>query len=164
MNPCSRNKANYVLITINEYNGYEKAIEIIRNKSLLQVDKAQADDFGYITLSARQKDVYRSKVWKMKKRTPYSIKLPVNDIRMVILRDLKTHYGYIEYDDDNFEYLLNVREKWLTDKNVADYMSCQEEVELLKFNEGEFAFDLHSITANLGQGLYEIEYYATEPI
>lgn len=161
---CSEENATRVMIDIQEYNGYEKAIRIIRDKAKLQVDKAQADENGYILLSASRTKIGKRKVWQIKKRTPYSIKIGVRDIKDIITKDLKEYYGFIEYRDT--DTLLLVRDRWKEDENSFNYSydSYEKELQIMYSTGGDFSFKLEKINANLGQGLYEIVYYATEPM
>ena len=89
--------ATHVLIPIEEYNGYEKALRIVHDRALQQIEKSKADEHGYTPLRA-EKRCYKSLsyAWLITRRTPYSIKIKLEDAMTLIERDLSEHYNLKE--------------------------------------------------------------------
>lgn len=96
----------YVIITEEEKYGYEHALDIIHDRSLQQIDKSKADKYGYTLYGSKSKEIgfgpydkntrfypISVKIWQIRKATPYSIKMPLESVEMLIERDLEKNYA-----------------------------------------------------------------------
>ena len=169
-----------VLISQEEYNGYENAIRINRDKSLQQIDKSKADEHGYRLMLAEPRQYQKSvTAWYIKKSTPRSIKIPINEAAFLIKRDLKDFYGFRElptYIDDSdafFKHNSTLTPKELLRLHERHIVKGEEPPEggsnkvfydFLAANHGKVAFEVDRISGNQGSGCYEVAYWATEPI
>ncbi len=168
-------------LTDEELNGYFKALEIIRDKSKLQIDKSIKDKHGYTTKNAKKiKGKHlASDYWVITKSTPYSLKLPVDVVYDLVLEDLHAHYRYlnnfkmntIEVNGERIDYFFSDVLEYLTKGTVRNgqkgpsgldkYFS--EELGLEAF-EG-YSYDFEGLDgSNIGAGVYTIKYKATKPI
>lgn len=90
------------ILTDSEWNGYNKALEIIKNKSLAQVDKSKVDEYGYTPLFYGTCTRYINKkpyiVKTTKKETPYSIKMDLYVVEELIIKDLNEQ-GFCDIDE-----------------------------------------------------------------
>lgn len=87
--------ADYALIPIKEYHGYENALRILREKSLLNAEKGKADEHGYTLKTAVQivKKEYDATLWKISVETPYALKIGLENAVFLIEKDLRAFYG-----------------------------------------------------------------------
>ena len=72
---CSEDEAEFVMIDIQTFHGMKKAVRIVRDRAMQQIDKAKADVHGYTLVRA----VKKKEVWSITKSTPYSIKIPFEE-------------------------------------------------------------------------------------
>lgn len=175
--------AQYVIIPREEYNGLQNALRIIHDRSLQQLEKSDVDEYGYKTLRAELR-VYPKRSggddkrhWYMTKSTPYSIKMPVSAVSMVVVNDLKSHYHYYDWKevlnmggspffsvidiDEVEQYAVqsygNERCEWIY-KNLVEPRGWMVDNRLV------LSFDLCRLSANYSTGLFEISYWSTAPI
>lgn len=89
-------KTERVEIDIEEYHGLLVARDMVQRRALQQIDKATADEHGYMLLRADQKahKEYKKRLWLITKTTPYSIKISPEDAKALIEKDLRDYYGY----------------------------------------------------------------------
>lgn len=88
--------AEAVLISTQEYHGLQKALRIVRDRAMQQIDKARADEHGYTLLRAERRRYSLSssdEVWQVTKRTPYSLHIPIESVSELIKRDIEAFYG-----------------------------------------------------------------------
>lgn len=180
---CYESDAEYVMIPVNEYNGLQNALRIVKDRSLQQIDKSTVDANGYRLLRA-DKRKYNNKdleFWLITKSTPYSIKMPLDVVQELIDRDLREHYHYYDWHDyvnpmnmpvikaDMLEYLNrlcnNEYHKRYSETTYEDVF--QEIVVAGGYCVDEklvMSFDLNRISSNYAAGVYEISYWAYVPI
>lgn len=130
---CEPEKADYIAVPTSEYNGYEKAIRVIRDRALQQIDKSQADEHGYTLLRADRKyhkDYNIKGLWLITKSTPYSIKIPLGNVTPLIERDLKDFYGLFDlyplkyqdiYRNEQHEMKYGDRVEWLSPSDLFEH-------------------------------------------
>ena len=95
---CDEAEAEYVMIPLAEYYGYEKAVRIVKDRAIQQVDKATADKYGY-TLMRADKKRYNyeqdEKAWLITRNTPYSIKIGLEEAEyFIIIYSYKFRYDF----------------------------------------------------------------------
>ncbi len=172
-----------VTISKSEYNGLQKALRISRERALQQVDKAVADEHGY-TIRNMKKKRYSPEVnkdaWYITVVTPHSTKIARDDVIDLIKMDLKEFYGYLELplieDEHGRGHRMTVKQLFKCLDQIKDptwnereflLSNSQFGINVKKFFEGinhdRIAFELTDITANFGQGKYEISYWAVDP-
>lgn len=164
-------KAQVVEIPVQVYHGLLKAEEIVRRRACQQVKKSEVDDHGYKFLSAEKKYVKDKKAycWKITKLTPYSIDIGIEEVKGIVLNDLRSFYNY--YKDAMF---------------VDDLLKCKTDEERLQKIDSEFTkyardgltkaynwmqthgdrvlYELSRIRYNYQLGLFEITYLANDII
>lgn len=163
----SREQANYVCMPISDYNGYQKALRIVRDRARQQVDKAKADRYGYTLLRADFRPyTYKSpKAWLITKSTPYSIKMDLGEVQYIIGCDLRDYYGYRELPAHlGVLDMLDYCKRFYMDGESRIDIQNEEMLEKLAFLDecgGKLAFELSRISSNFATGTYEISYWAT---
>ena len=166
-----------IWISKRDYNGYENALKIIRDKSLTQISKAEADEHGYSLLSADFKKYnpsFNEMAWLMVYRTPYSAKMPFETVQMLVTRDLVNHYNYVhKHTKEEFnlsttdgiyfqELVIEGKDVINTAKIIREGRSASNnkekaEKEYLNRYSDYVCFDLHSIRKDYGNGVYQIK-------
>ncbi len=176
---------NSIVISQEEYNGYQKALRIVKDRSLQQIDKSQADKHGYRLLRA-DKRVYDRKngkyAYQITKSTPYSIKMDPQVVKNVIQEDLTLHYNYVgirTYVDTRVEkqekritiskYCDGIVQKDDPQYESRDFYSSNDEegraiYQVFKEYDNVFIFEISTLSTNIAQGVYEITYWATDII
>lgn len=191
---CDREEAEFIMLPINEYNGLKKAVRIVNDRALQQIDKSKADENGFRILRAG-KSFYREgkgMVYMVTKETPYSIKMRLDEAWALIENKLREIYYWVdEFDLDDFApegykssgYMDNQPIGRLYD---SDYPKIIKEWEDKKHREQyEFLLDnskrgravknlisaheamiisIAKVSANQAQGVYEVSYWCTKPI
>lgn len=174
----SADAENMVTITREEYRSLKKALNIIRDKSVHQVDKAKTDENGYMLLKMRTKLIEGSKCVLYTYRTPYSTKMPISSVLEVIKQDLVSFYGFY----DRFEFrgeptaygtvdtcvletkdFLKIIKEREEDRNSGYYLKAGElGRKIYQYIESRerIGFDIDELTPNYKEGLYEITYIA----
>ena len=174
-----------VVISQEEYNGYQKALRIIKDRSLQQIDKSQADKHGYRLMRA-EKRVYGRKNGKpaylITKSTPYSIKMDPQVVKNEILDDLKQHYNFIgtrTYTDTRWgqdkkkitlsKYCDGIEQKDDPTYANRDFYSSNDDegraiYQIFQKYNNVFIFEFSKLSSNPAQGVYEITYWATDII
>jgi len=177
---CKEEDADYALISIEEYHGFQKALRIVRERALQQIDKGQADKHGYTLLRAeegRYSYDYDSPAWLITMRSPYSIKIPLKEVSFLIKKDLTDFYGFVElpmiYDRETEKYTrLNIKDYFSFVSFHApsdDFSSIIDShiIQLLNFLNScdwKFAFKIRRLVRNAATGCYEVSYWATDPM
>lgn len=176
---CDESEAEYAFIDIEKYNGLRKALRIVRDRALQQIDKQIADEHGYRLVRAARVEYSRSsthKVWKITKSTPYSIKLGIEEAAYLIKQDmvdyyklrpfpLKVQFGKIvrmTYEDVAYEIECYC-EREIKDE---DWLRCQERnkrvTNFIEEYDGLVVTEPIEYSTNIGQGVYEVTYYASK--
>lgn len=167
-------------IDISDYHGYKKAVRIVRDRAIQQIDKSQADEHGYRLLRADLRQYSReqnNKGWLITRSTPYSVKMGLEDAYAMILFDLREYYGYRDipkieahagslskYVDFDADEILDYYKRFYVDKDTRRNISNQEMLRKLDFMDscdGKFAFEINRIASNASAGVYEVSYWAT---
>ena len=166
-----------VAISEEELNGYKKAVRIVRDRAVQQIDKAKADEHGYMLLRADKRKYERNtgKAWLITKSTPYSIKIGLNEAFSMIERDLKEFYGLKEllvFGIDKYgcvrrlsvKDLLNYYERYFKNGDDTSGIGNEDVVKALEWMDktnGVMAFEISRIAKNAATGCYEVSYWAT---
>lgn len=166
-----------VSIPQNEYNGYQKALRIVRERALQQVDKARSDEHGYTVLRADRRPCKKTKkeAWLITRSTPHSIKIPLSDVRALILMDLKEFYGYRELPvlEKSDRYIKKLDIKTMLEYYHDYYIPLKGDLSKiynddikktfiwLAESNGKVIFEISKIASNIAKGCYEVSYWAT---
>lgn len=176
---CDESEAEYSFIDIEKYNGLRKALRIVRDRALQQIDKQIADEHGYRLVRAAIVKYSRNSiydVWKITKSTPYSIKLGIEEAAYLIKQDMVDYYKLRPFPlKKSFDGI-----KSMTYEDVAPEIKCYFEREIddthwLRFQErdkrvtdfieeydGLVVTEPIEYSTNIGQGVYEVTYYASK--
>jgi len=94
---CTEDEAEEVLMSIEEYHGYEKALRMVHDRALQQVKKSETDEHGYCFKSARKKfyKTLNRELWLVTKTTPYSCQIDGETALTLITNDLKSYYNLL---------------------------------------------------------------------
>ena len=165
-----------------EYNGFLKMLRIIRDRELQQIDKEKSDSYGYTTKYVDERIYDRSRpeitAFYITKTTPISLKIDLYTAYTLVKKDLQEFYGFI--DEQVYMSSEGIPKKIKTidlleafqkksEKNYdRDYYISNSEYgrklkEIVDSSE-VISFGPLKLSSNYGQGVYEISYYATEPI
>lgn len=164
-------------ISEEELNGYKKAVRIVRDRAVQQVDKAKADEHGYTLLRADKRKYERNKgkAWLITRSTPYSIKIGLDEAFSMIERDLKEFYGLRELlvlsaENDGCVRRLSTRdllsyyEGYFQNNNDTSDIGNKDilkSLEWMRKTNGVIAFEISRIAKNAATGCYEVSYWAT---
>lgn len=170
-------------IPVEEYNGYQKAIRIVRDRAIQQIEKSKADEHGYTLLRADKRPYshkYESMAWLITMSTPYSIKMGLKEVSFMLEKDLTDFYGLRKLPDipetdyrgkPSFKtwYIKDFFSDLRYHKKDADRSSIQNESLLFKYEfldscDWELAFEISRIARNSATGCYEVSYWATSPM
>ncbi len=167
-----------------EYHGLQKALRIVRDRSLQQIDKEKADSQGY-TFKYCDERVYDraypdQKAYLITKTTPVSLKMDLETAEYLIKRDLIDFYHFIDISAirvPDYPDVLKItahdlilacsqrnNEKYSNDFYVDNSDKGRLIKAFLDIAPQALTFDLARIIANLGQGVYDISYWSTGPI
>lgn len=173
-----------VTVMSEEYHGYLNALRIIRDRSLQQIDKAKADEHGYTLKYADLRAYDRWQHPELKgcfitKTTPVSLNIDLGTATFLIEKDLREFYGMIDLpvftlvDDSLFnikkmtpyDLLIALNQKYDTSYSHDFYVENsdygQQVKAFLDSIQGHFIFETVKISGNIGQGVYEVSYWAT---
>ncbi len=175
---------NHVFLSQKEYKGYKNALRIIKDRSLQQIDKSQADKHGYRLMRGEKRNYGKKgkQAYLITKSTPYSIKMDPQVVKDEILDDLRQYYSFI----DNRTYIdtrCNQKRKRITPSKYCDgieqkddpqwadrdfYGSNDDEgraiYQIFQEYNDVFIFEISKLSSNQAQGVYEITYWATDII
>ena len=182
---CDENdeKATVVEISVKAYHGLKIAKEIVKRRACQQVKESNVDENGYKFLMAEKS--YCKKMenrtngqgnkiyWKITKLTPYSLEVPLNDVKKLIMDDLENYYNYTENitvlellaDDERDRKRKTTRSE--TARFPADNAwvdKYKEALDWLEERNFKIVFDLIKVRLNYQIGLYEITYWASDLI
>lgn len=185
---CEKDNADYVLVPVNEFNGLKKAVRIVNDRALQQIDKSKTDEHGFRLLRADLKRYQYgkdSRLWLVTKETPYSCKMAVDEASALIENKLRELYCWVDevnlqnYTDDRLdvwetrlsgEELGTAREQWHDAECREKYNFLIENSEKGRavyqcFREhNAMILEVSKLSVNYAQGLYEVTYWATEII
>jgi hypothetical protein len=159
-------------------------LRIIRDRELQQIEKEKADSHGYTAkyVDERIYDRFRPeiKAFYITKITPVSLRIDLSTAYTLIMNDLKEFYGFIDEDEQGFisgegipktiktiDLLEAFQKKSEANYDRDYYLSNSDYGRKLKeiVDSSEvIGFGPIKIGANFGQGVYEVTYWATEPI
>lgn len=173
-----------VTIPKEEYVGLHNMLRILKDRSLQQIDKARADKNG-MTFKYSDHRIYdrtnpELKAYLITKITPVSLKIDFTTAYHMICHDLKKFYHYIDLERvTTASYIRPSKIKptdlllAITQRDNPDYkfdFYCDNSdygrkiKELLDDSPEEIIFEIVKLGGNIGQGVYEITYWATHPI
>lgn len=134
-------QATHVLITQKEYHGLQKALRIVRDRAVQQVEKSETDEHGYQLLRAEYRPYQGTsyEAWLVTRRTPYSVHMGVSEVSEVISRDLDDFY-----DVKIKRGGLSTWDLLRSDKNT--------------YSVGE----LVRLSMDFSRGVYEVAYWTTQ--
>lgn len=174
------------LVTIpkEEYNGLKNTLRIIRDRGRQQVVKSSPDKFGYTLKYADERVIDRSfpdiKAYYISRSSPYSLKIDLENAYFLIRTDLEEFYNYIDLSSANtpafpkssalnpVDLVRAIKQRDDPAYNQEFYLDNTDAGRRLK----EFvdilpetvAFGSIRINGNIGQGVYEVSYWASSPI
>lgn len=183
---CENDEAEFVLLPINEFNGMKKAVRIVNDRALQQVDKSKTDEFGFRLLRAELRYCKEAKgnLWLVTKETPYSLKMDLAAASIIIENRLRECFYWVDEIDLN-KYSQVALSEWDSRIKIYDlakiredwYSACYADKEFLLNNSDvgralkklwtentSMIVNICKITGNYAQGLYEVQYWATEPV
>ena len=171
--------AEFVCMDKGKYLGYEKALRILNDRALQNIDRNIADEHGYTLLRA-EKTVYKKyEGWRIVKSTPHSLKIDLETAKFLIMQDLRKYYHYIELPELGYNHRI------VNGRDCYDWVKINETYLLYEIPRGlndeysdrnrkvnewwasvpdNIIFDVYAISSNIGQGNYEVTYWATDVI
>ncbi len=174
-----------VVISKEEYHGLSKLLRIVRKRSLQQIERSTADKHGYTLRLCDEKVYDRSShpvqmAYAVLKSTPYSLKMDLETAFFMIMKDLKEFYSFIDLSAVSTisypqkvsipvnDFLHAIRQK--EDSNYTDdyYIVDSDYGYILKEYVDQLpnavSFEIIKIGSNIGQGVYEVSYWCTNPV
>ena len=174
------------MVTISEatYHGYLNCLRILRDRSLQQINKSIADSHGYSTKYCEERIFDRNypdlKAFMITKSTPISLKIDLQAAAFLINQDLKDFYNFIDLNAIELytevakikisahDLLLACKQRDDPDYSFDFYVDNSEQGRMIKTwldsADKAISFEVARITSNIGQGVYDITYWATGPI
>ncbi len=173
-----------VTIPKEEYNGLHNMLRILKDRSLQQIDRAKADRWGYVFKYCDHRVFDRTKsdqkAYLITKTTPVSLKIDFKSAYLMISHDLQKLYHYINLERvitasyirpsqiKPADFLLAISQRDDPDYNYDFYCDNSDYgrkiKELLDDSPDEIIFEIIKLGSNIGQGVYELSYWATKPI
>lgn len=187
---CDESEAGYIMLPIEQYHGLKKAVRIVNDRALQQIDKSKTDKYGFRLLRADRKRFKKhdGTLWLVTKETPYSSKIALHEARALIENKLREVYYWVDemnledYVDEETETLDRYRHqiyesdlpkicKQWHDKDHRDrfeFLGDNSEKGRATMKcwqaHDSMIVEISKISVNYAQGLYEVSYWATEPI
>lgn len=176
-----RECGDVVQIRREEYNGFKKMLRIIRDRGLQQIEKA--DSHGYTAKYVDERIYDRSKpdikAYYIIKTTPISLKIDLLTAFTLLKNDLQEFYAFMDeqsfISSDGLEKkikiidLLEAFKKKSESNYDRDYYISNSEYgrklkEIVDNSPEAISFGPIKLSANMGQGVYEVTYWSTLPI
>lgn len=182
---CEEADAEFAVVPISEYRGFKKAVEIVNNRSLLQIDKSKTDKNGFRFLRADRKysRELNGFLYLITKETSYSSKIDLATACFLIENRLRELYYWTDmidlqdYSEKQLkEYnrkiqastLPRICEQWedADHRKKYDFLDNNSDAGRALFNcwqeNSAMIYKISKISVNYAQGLYEVSYWATE--
>lgn len=180
LNPEKKNN-DAVTISKSEHAGLLGALRIIKDRSLQQIDKAKADPQGY-TFKYAEKRIYKREYPDLKavcvtKVTPVSLHTDLQTADFIIKKDLEQHYNYFDFSSistetyptpskiEALDLLLAIKQEQDSEYNFDFYVDNSDYgrkiKQFLDINKSPIVFEIIRLGSNIGQGVYEVSYWAT---
>ena len=175
-------ESDTITIPKKEYNGLQNLMRIHRDERMKQIDKAKADKHGY-TFKYSEEKVYNpsrsnQKAYCITKTTPISLNTDLESANYIIRKDLEEYYHYVELSAVDLghspckikvaDFLKADKQRRDPDYNYDFYVDNSDYgrklKEFLDEQPDPIIFEIRNISSNIGQGVYEISYWATKPI
>lgn len=173
-----------VTIPVDEYNGLQKALKIVRDRAVQQIDKAKADEHGYTLLRADYRAYsyrYEYQAWLVTRSSPYSIKMSLSEASVMLKRDLTDYYGYRElpmlesidypertilrrWDINDFFDILTFYQQYMSNRSNIGNAELLAKLDFLAACDCKLSFEVSKIARNYATGCYEVSYWATQPL
>lgn len=134
-------QATHVLITKKEYHGLQKALRIVRDRAMQQVEKSETDGYGYQLLRAEYRPYLGTSydAWLVTRRTPYSCRMGISEASWMIARDLKDFYD------------VKIKKGGLST------------LDLLPSDKSTYAVgELARMSMDFSRGVYDVAYWTTQ--
>ena len=181
-NKTEVNDENEVVIPKEEYNGIQKMFRILRNRCMQEIDKGKADNHGYTLRYADERPFDRThpdqKAYFITKMTPVSLRTDLETAYYMIKKDLKEYYNFIDNISSKSslngvnikpaDLLIALAQRKDPDYNQDFYVSNSDYgkmiKEILDTAPQIISYGPIKLTSNMGQGVYEISYWASAPI
>lgn len=169
-------EATHAVVPIEEYHGLLKAVRIVRERALQQIDKAKADEHGYTLLRASRKPfkVKQGGVekhidsWRVTLSSPYSIKMPLSVASTMLRRDLTDFYGFHDLTQEELGCMMSAFNSIFGDEKSRDrrpYLMDKPTVAVwydeLAACAYQLPFRIVEVSKNAAQGCYEVTYLTT---
>lgn len=159
---CNETEADHVLIPMNEYNGLQKALRMVKEYGKQQIDQSDYDEHGY---QIRRASIVKypgtsEKVYLVEKRTSYLVKYPDTDILELVIQDLRQFYHMPNWDEFNIskeDFIVEYYRYLSGETTTLD----QKTVEMIEKFGRTIVLDIRDLKWNFERGFYEISYYAT---
>ena len=170
-----------VQIRREEYNGFKKMLRVIIDREIQQIDKCKADSHGYSLklVCSRSYDRLRPEItaFNITKTTPISLKIDLYTAYTLVKNDLHDFYGFMDEQVymsgegipkkiktiDLLEAFQNKNENYNREYYISNSEYGRKLKEIVDSSE-VISFGPLKLSANFGQGVYEVTYWATEPI
>lgn len=173
-----------VTIPVDEYNGLQKALKIVRDRAVQQIDRAKADEHGYTLLRADYRAYsyrYEYQAWLVTRSSPYSIRMSLSEASAMLKRDLNDYYGYRElpmiehidypghtilrqWDIKDFFDTLTFHQQYMSNRSNIGNTELLAKLDFLAACDCKLAFEVSKISKNHATGCYEVSYWATQPL
>ncbi len=184
LNPLKKDDDS-VVISKQTYNGFLKMLRILRDRSLQSIDRAKADQHGYTIKNAIYRSIDRDypdlKACFITKTTPISLKIDAETANEMIRHDFFDFYNYVDiYKVSTSSFpkagkidALDILRGLEQQKNEAykdfDFFISNDEYgrkvkELIDGTKRPFVFEITGFHGNIGLGVYEVNYLATDII
>lgn len=174
-------KEGYITIPTAEFHGLQSALRIIRDRSLQQIDKTTADKHGFSLKYADWRPYDRTypdnKAYLITKTTPYSLKIDLETVSFLVMKDLKAFYNFKDlpfFQLSPTDQAVQLSHKELlqavAEKNDPSHaydwyvVNAEKGRQIKAFLDGDdrpITFEVVRVGSNHGQGVYEVTYWAT---
>ncbi len=175
---------NEVAIPKEEYNGIQKMFRILRDRSLQEIEKSKADPHGYTLKYADERPLDRlhpdQRAYFITKMTPLSLRMNLETAYYMIKKDLREYYNFLDNvsiksaqgsSNGNIkptDLYTALSQRKDPNYNYDFYVSNSDYGKMIKKtldNSPQIvSFGPIKIVSNIGQGIYEISYWASAPI
>ncbi len=172
----NKDRGDIVHIHREEYNGFLKMLRILRDRELQQIEKEKADSHGYTTKYVDERIYDRSKpditAFCVIKTTPISLRIDLQTAYTLIKKDLQEFYAFIDIEGQDFISNDGIHKKIRTIDLLEAFKKKRESnseygrklKEIVDNSPEAVSFGPIKLSANWGQGVYEVTYWAAEPV
>ncbi len=184
LNPLKKDEDS-IVISKQTYNGFLKMLRILRDRSLQSIDRAKADQHGYTIKNAIYRCIDRNypdlKACFITKTTPISLKIDAETAKEMIWHDFLDFYNYIDLSRvatpsfpkqekiETLDILRGLDQQKDEAYKDFDFFVSNDDYgrkikELIDGTKRAFVFEITGLHGNIGLGVYEVNYLATDII